>query len=87
MILSALGEREVEGGGKAKLSDQERTQIRRQALGVWIRSITTGVVCAALIWLLVSRASAGWRVASGEWRVASGEWRVASGEWRVASDE
>lgn len=51
MVLSALGEREVEGGGKAKLSDEERAQIRRQALGVWARSIAVGVVCAAVVWL------------------------------------
>lgn len=54
MVLSALGEREVEGGGKAKLSDQEKVQIRRQALGVWVRSIAMGVVCAAIVWLVAS---------------------------------
>jgi hypothetical protein len=55
VVLSALGQREVEGGGKAKLADQERAQVRRQALGVWVRSIAVGVLCAALIWLLVQR--------------------------------
>ena len=52
MVLSALGEREAEGGGKAKLSEQDRKQVRRQALGVWIRSIAVGLICTALIWLL-----------------------------------
>lgn len=52
MVLSALGEREVEGGGKAKLADDERAQVRRQALGVWVRSIAVGVIGAGLIWLL-----------------------------------
>lgn len=52
MVLSALGEREVEGGGKAQLSEPEKTQVRRQALGVWVRSIAVGVICAALVWLI-----------------------------------
>jgi hypothetical protein len=56
VVLSALGEREVEGGGRAKLSDQEKRQVRRQALGVWVRSIATGIVCAAIVFL-VARAA------------------------------
>ncbi|HEY2378476.1 MAG TPA: hypothetical protein VGH98_21025 [Gemmatimonadaceae bacterium] len=52
MVLAALGEREVEGGGKARLNAEERQQIRQQALGVWIRSIVTGIVCAVLVWAL-----------------------------------
>ena len=51
-MLSALGEREVEGAGKAKLGNHERPQVRRQALGVWARSISVGVICTALIWLV-----------------------------------
>jgi len=52
VILSALGEREAEGGGTSRLSNEERTQVRTQALGVWIRSIVVGVLCAVLIWYL-----------------------------------
>ena len=55
VVLSALGEREVEGGGKAKLSGQERAHVRKQALGVWARSISVGVICAVLVWLLAAR--------------------------------
>ena len=49
MVLAALGERETESG-KAKLADDERRQVRRQALGVWIKSGATGLLCAVLVW-------------------------------------
>ena len=53
MVLSALGEREVEGGGKAKLSAEELAGVRRQALGVWVKSMLVGVTCAVLVWIVV----------------------------------
>jgi hypothetical protein len=49
VVLSALGERETETG-KAKLADNERRQVRRQALGVWVKSGVTGLLCALLVW-------------------------------------
>lgn len=49
MVLAALGEREPKG----PMSDAEKSQARRQATGVWIRSITTGVVVAAVVWLVL----------------------------------
>jgi len=49
VVLAALGEREAEGG-KRVLSPEERQQVRRQALGVWVKSGVTGVVCTVLVW-------------------------------------
>ena len=48
-MLAALGERETESGN-AKLSPDETKRVRRQALGVWIKSAATGVLCALLVW-------------------------------------
>ncbi|HZI41207.1 MAG TPA: hypothetical protein VFD67_05870 [Gemmatimonadaceae bacterium] len=50
-MLAALGECETESG-KAKLSDEERRQVRRQASGVLVKSGATGVVCTLLVWWL-----------------------------------
>lgn len=52
MILAALGEREPKG----PMSDAEKRQARRQATGVWIRSVTTGVVVTLVVWLLLRTA-------------------------------
>ena len=49
MILAALGEREPKG----PMSDAEKQQARRQATGVWIRSVTTGIVVSVVVWLLL----------------------------------
>jgi hypothetical protein len=51
VVLAALGEREPKG----PMSDAEKRQARRQATGVWLRSIATGVVVTAVLWLLLSR--------------------------------
>ena len=50
-VLAALGEREPKG----PMSDAEKRQARRQATGVWIRSIGTGVVVTLIVWLLLRR--------------------------------
>ena len=49
MILAALGEREPKG----PMSDAEKRQARRQATGVWIRSISTGAVVTVIVWLVL----------------------------------
>jgi hypothetical protein len=49
VVLAALGEREPKGA----MSDAEKCQARRQATGVWIRSIVTGVVVTVVVWLLL----------------------------------
>ena len=49
MVLAALGEREPKG----PMSDVEKRQARRQATGVWIRSITSGVAVAVIVWALL----------------------------------
>ena len=49
MVLAALGEREPKG----PMSDVEKRQARRQATGVWIRSITIGVAVAVIVWALL----------------------------------
>ena len=51
MVRAALGERETDSG-TIKVSPEEARQARRQALGVWIRSIATGLLCAAIVWYL-----------------------------------
>ena len=49
MVLAALGEREPKGA----MSEAEKRQARRQATGVWIRSIATGVVVTVAVWLVL----------------------------------
>jgi hypothetical protein len=49
VVRAALGEREPAGA----MSDAEKAQARRQATGVWIRSITTGVVVTIIVWALL----------------------------------
>ena len=50
MVRAALGEREGEG---PPLTPDEQRQARRQALGVWFRSIAVGVVTTVIVWWLV----------------------------------
>ena len=54
MVLAALGRRE---GPAPELTNAERRQVRRQALGVWIKSIATGVVCTGIVWWIARLAS------------------------------
>ena len=49
MVLAALGEREPKG----PMSEAEKRQARRQATGVWIRSVGTGVVATVIVWALL----------------------------------
>jgi hypothetical protein len=49
VILAALGEREPKG----PMTDAEKRQARRQARGVWIRSVATGLVVTVVVWLLL----------------------------------
>ena len=49
MVLAALGEREPPG----ELTLEEKRQAKRQAFGVWWRSILTGVVATVVSWLIV----------------------------------
>lgn len=49
MVLAALGEREPKG----PMSEAEKRQARRQATGVWIRSIVTGIVATVIVWLVL----------------------------------
>ena len=49
MVLAALGQREQPG----EPTLDEKRQARRQATGVWIRSILVGVVTTALLWWLL----------------------------------
>jgi hypothetical protein len=55
VIRAALGERETDTG-TTKLGAEEATQARGQALGVWLKSIVTGLLCAAIVWYLASKA-------------------------------
>jgi len=55
VVRAALGEREGEG---PPLTPDEQRQARRQALGVWFRSIAVGVVTAAIIWFVLRYPSA-----------------------------
>jgi hypothetical protein len=53
VVLAALGKRE---GPEPELTDAERRQVRRQALGVWVKSIATGVVCTVVVgWVVRSQ--------------------------------
>jgi hypothetical protein len=54
VIRAALGERETDSG-TIKVRPEEATQARRQALGVWAKSIVTGLLCAAIVWYLAAR--------------------------------
>jgi hypothetical protein len=54
VIRAALGEREIDTGA-IKVSPEEARQARRQALGVWVRSIATGLLCAGIVWYLATR--------------------------------
>ena len=49
MVLAALGEREQPG----EMTAEEKAQARRQAFGVWWKSILAGILATALIWTLV----------------------------------
>ena len=48
MVLAALGEREPPG----ELTPEEKRQAKRQAFGVWWRSIIAGIAATVVIWLL-----------------------------------
>jgi hypothetical protein len=48
VVLAALGEREPKG----PMSEAEKRQARRQATGVWMRTVATGVVVTVVVWLV-----------------------------------
>jgi hypothetical protein len=52
VVLAALGQREQPG----EPTEEEKRQARKQATGVWIRSILVGVVATAIVWWLLRRA-------------------------------
>lgn len=47
-MLAALGQREQPG----EMTAEDKTQARRQARGVWTRSISVGVVTTAIVWFV-----------------------------------
>jgi predicted kinase len=49
VVRAALGEREPAGS----MSEAEKAQARRQATGVWIKSVSSGVAVTLLIWFLL----------------------------------
>ena len=49
MVRAALGEREPAG----PMTDEEKAQARRQATGVWIKSVASAVAATVVLWLLV----------------------------------
>lgn len=51
MVLAALGEREPKG----VMTDAEKAQARRQARGVWARSILVGVATTVILYYLLRR--------------------------------
>lgn len=53
MVRAALGERETDSA-TSKLSPEEARQARRQALGVWVKSIVTGLLCSGIVWYLTT---------------------------------
>jgi hypothetical protein len=50
-VLGALGKRESEAG-ETPLSPDEQRLIRRQAIGVGVRSAIIGIIGAAILFLL-----------------------------------
>jgi len=56
VIRAALGERETDTG-TIKVSPEEARQARRQALGVWVKSIVTGLLCSGIVWYLAAHTS------------------------------
>jgi len=53
VVRAALGERETDSG-TSTLSPEEARQARRQALGVWVKSIVTGLLCSGIVWYLTT---------------------------------
>ena len=49
MIRAALGEREPAG----PMSEEEKAQARRQASGVWIKSVSSAVAVTVVLWLIL----------------------------------
>ena len=52
-MRAALGERETDSG-TGKLTPEEARQARRQALGVWVKSILSGLLCSGIVWYLTT---------------------------------
>jgi hypothetical protein len=51
VVLAALGQREQQG----QPTEDEKRQARKQAAGVWIRSILVALVTTAIVWWLIAR--------------------------------
>lgn len=52
VVLAALGKREREEGGYARVSDEERTAARRQMWWIVARATVIAVVPTAIAWLI-----------------------------------
>jgi len=51
VVLGTLGKREAEAG-PTTLDERERPIVRRQVLGVMVRSVLIAVAAAAIAWII-----------------------------------